>query len=134
MSESSDSSMPPEVKKQVQDTVKGIVASMAISGVIAASATLITMLTVSNLRKESLSGTKTVKPTEDEVVLDKKEAADRYKVTAPVIRKFEEDGILVQESRIQYRNPFEGHFEQKEGTVLLTEEQQAAVDGIFSEY
>ena len=67
-------------------------------------------------------------------VLDKKEAADRYKVTAPVIRKFEEDGILVQESRIQYRNPFEGHFEQKEGTVLLTEEQQAAVDGIFSEY
>ena len=52
-------------------------------------------------------------------VLDKKEAADRYKVTAPVIRKFEEDGILVQESRIQYRNPFEGHFEQKEGTCLL---------------
>lgn len=64
----------------------------------------------------------------------KKKPPDRYKVTAPVIRKFEEDGILVQESRIQYRNPFEGHFEQKEGTVLLTEEQQAAVDGIFSEY
>ena len=67
-------------------------------------------------------------------VLDKREAADRYKVTAPVIRKFEEDGILVQESRIHYRNPFEGHFEQKEGTVLLTEEQQAAVNGIFGEY
>ena len=67
-------------------------------------------------------------------VLDKKEAADRYQVTAPVIRKFEEDGILVQDSKIRYRNPFEGHFKKKERPVLLTEEQQAVVNGILGEY
>ncbi len=51
-----------------------------------------------------------------------------------MIRKFEEDGILVQESRIQYRNPFEGHFEQERRNSAAHGGAAGGSGGIFSEY
>ncbi len=67
-------------------------------------------------------------------VLDKREAADRYQITTPVIKKFEEDGILRQETKTRYRNPFEGHFQKKWEHPTLTVEQRQVVDGIWGEY
>lgn len=66
--------------------------------------------------------------------LSYQEATGKYKVPAAVIKKFEEEGILKQETRTLYRNPFEGHFEKKEKNVTLTPEQQAAVEGIWADY
>ena len=66
--------------------------------------------------------------------LDKREAMDRYQITTPVIKKFEEDGVLLQETKTRYRNPFEGHFQRMQEHPPLTMEQQQVVDGIWQEY
>ena len=66
--------------------------------------------------------------------LDKREAMDRYQITAPVIKKFEEDGVLLQKTKTRYRNPFEGHFQRMHEHPPLTMEQQQVVDGIWQEY
>lgn len=70
----------------------------------------------------------------DEQVLSHKKAVEDLKITAAVIKKFEEEGILRMESETVYRNPFEGHFHKKEQHLALNEEQQAAVEGIWSDY
>lgn len=70
----------------------------------------------------------------DEENLDYKKAAEELKVSLSVIRKFEEEGILRLESETLYRNPFAGHFTKKEQTIVLNEEQQKAVEGIWSDY
>lgn len=67
-------------------------------------------------------------------VLEKREAADRYQITGSVIRKFEEDGVLIQEAKTRYRNPFAGHFQTKQEHPELTPEQQEAVQGLWKEY
>ncbi|HBN55519.1 MAG TPA: primosomal protein N', partial [Lachnospiraceae bacterium] len=51
-----------------------------------------------------------------------------------MIRKFEEDGIIRTEEKTVYRNPFEGHFEKKEQSALLNQEQTKAVEGMWAEY
>lgn len=70
----------------------------------------------------------------DEKVIPEKTASEKLKITAPVIRKFQEEGILRVESEVLYRNPFEGHFEEKEQKILLNEEQRNAVEGIWADY
>ncbi|MBR5509837.1 MAG: primosomal protein N' [Lachnospiraceae bacterium] len=70
----------------------------------------------------------------DEPVLSWKKVTEELKITVPVIKKFEEDKILFLESETVYRNPFEGHFKKREEYLILNEEQQAAVDEIWSEY
>lgn len=70
----------------------------------------------------------------DEKVISEKKALERLKVTAPVIRKFREEGILRVESEVVYRNPFEGHFGKKERKILLNDEQKCAVEGIWADY
>lgn len=70
----------------------------------------------------------------DEERLDYKKAAEKLKVSLSVIRKFEEEGILLMESETLYRNPFAGHFTKKERKLILNEEQKAAVEGIWADY
>ena len=65
--------------------------------------------------------------------LSSKEAAD-LKITSSVIQGLERDGVVRQISRVQYRNPFAGKFEQTGIQRTLTEEQKNAVDGIWDEY
>ena len=65
--------------------------------------------------------------------LSSKEAAD-LKITSSVIQGLERDGVVRQISRVQYRNPFAGKFEQTGVQRTLTEEQKNAVDGIWDEY
>ena len=65
--------------------------------------------------------------------LSSKEAAD-LKITSSVIQGLERDGVVRQISRVQYRNPFAGKFEQTGIQRTLTEEQKNAVDGIWEEY
>ena len=65
--------------------------------------------------------------------LSSKEAAD-LKITSSVIQGLERDGAVRQISRVQYRNPFAGKFEQTGIQRTLTEEQKHAVDGIWDEY
>ncbi|MDD5797178.1 MAG: primosomal protein N' [Clostridiaceae bacterium] len=65
--------------------------------------------------------------------LSSKEAAD-LKITSSVIQGMERDGVVRQISRVQYRNPFAGKFEQTGIQRTLTEEQKNAVDGIWDEY
>ena len=54
--------------------------------------------------------------------LSSKEAAD-LKITSSVIQGLERDGAVRQISRVQYRNPFAGKFEQTGIQRTLTEEQ-----------
>lgn len=70
----------------------------------------------------------------DEERLDYKKAAEKLRVSLSVIRKFEEEGILLMESETLYRNPFAGHFTKKEQKLVLNEEQKAAVEGIWADY
>ncbi len=58
-------------------------------------------------------------------------AADPLKISASVVRKFEEEGILRRETQTRYRNPFEGRFVRKEREFSLNREQRAAVEGIW---
>ena len=54
--------------------------------------------------------------------------------SSSVIQGLERDGVVRQISRVQYRNPFAGKFEQTGIQRTLTEEQKNAVDGIWDEY
>ena len=65
--------------------------------------------------------------------MSSKEAAD-LKIASSVIQGLERDGVVRQISRVQYRNPFAGKFEQTGIQRTLTEEQKNAVDGIWDEY
>lgn len=75
MADTSNSTLPPEAKKIVKDVAKQVIGQVALQGVIAASGALLTKLLVTSMRKDSLQGTKSLHPTKDEVVLDKKEAS-----------------------------------------------------------
>lgn len=70
----------------------------------------------------------------DEKTLPYKKAADVLKISTPLIRKFEEEGILRVESETAYRNPFAGHFTKKEQKIHLNQEQKEAVEGIWADY
>jgi primosomal protein N' (replication factor Y) len=70
----------------------------------------------------------------DEEALPYRKATENLRVTASVIKKFEEEGLLKQESTTRYRNPFEGHFTKKEQQVTLTPGQSACVEGIWADY
>lgn len=70
----------------------------------------------------------------DAETLDYKKATEKLKISLPVIRKFEDEGILRLESEIHYRNPFAGHFEKKEQHILLNKEQRETVEGIWADY
>lgn len=56
------------------------------------------------------------------------------KITAAMIQKFSEEGILRIESKTAYRNPFAGHFVKKISTISLSEQQSKAVEGIWADY
>ncbi|MCD8362030.1 MAG: primosomal protein N' [Lachnospiraceae bacterium] len=66
--------------------------------------------------------------------ISRSEAAERCRVTAPVVRGLERDGILYSETETKYRNPFEGHFQETTERPELTAQQRAAVDGIWTDY
>lgn len=70
----------------------------------------------------------------DEGSISQRTAAEKLKISSPVIKKFEEEGILRQEAETVYRNPFEGHFVKKQREITLNPEQQAAVEGIWKDY
>lgn len=70
----------------------------------------------------------------DHKVLDYKTLKEKLKITPSVMKRFEEDGMIRTEEKTIYRNPFEGHFEKKERSVLLNQEQIQAVEGIWAEY
>lgn len=70
----------------------------------------------------------------DHKTLDYKVLKEELQITPSVIRRFEEDGIIRTEEKTVYRNPFEGHFEKKEQSVLLNQEQTKAVEGMWAEY
>lgn len=67
-------------------------------------------------------------------VLDYQEIVGKLKISAAVIRGFEEEGIIRTESRTLYRNPFAGHFTKKGTEVLLNSAQTEVVEGIWAEY
>jgi len=69
-----------------------------------------------------------------EGILDQKKASQELKVSSSVIQKFEEDKVLRVETKTTFRNPFAGHFERKERNFSLNQEQQKAVEGIWSDY
>ncbi|MCC8140903.1 MAG: primosomal protein N' [Lachnospiraceae bacterium] len=66
--------------------------------------------------------------------ITKREAAERYRITAPVIRGLERDDVLKSETQTRYRNPFEGHFKKRAEVPELSAQQRAAVDGIWADY
>lgn len=66
--------------------------------------------------------------------LSYREASEKLKITLAVIKKFEEEKILRQETETVYRNPFEGHFVRTGKKVRLNSGQQAAVEGIWKDY
>ncbi|MCD8196880.1 MAG: primosomal protein N' [Lachnospiraceae bacterium] len=66
--------------------------------------------------------------------ISKREAAERYRITAPVIRGLERDGVLKSETETRYRNPFEGHFRRTAERPELSVQQRAAAEGIWADY
>lgn len=70
----------------------------------------------------------------DEKQIDYKKATDELKVSAAVIKQFAEEKIASVESETLYRNPFAGHFQQKQQELRLNPAQRAAVEGIWKEY
>ncbi len=64
----------------------------------------------------------------------KREAAERYRITAPVIRGLERDGVLKSETETRYRNPFEGHFQRRAEKPELNAQQRTAAEGIWADY
>ena len=66
--------------------------------------------------------------------LDYEEAVKSLKLSAAVIKGFEDKGIVRVESRTLYRNPFADHFTKKEKEVLLNREQAEAVEGIWADH
>ncbi|MDO4261801.1 MAG: primosomal protein N' [Eubacteriales bacterium] len=60
--------------------------------------------------------------------------AARLRITGPVIRRFEEEGVLRRETQTAYRNPFGGQFQRSAAIPQLTEGQRAAADGIREDY
>lgn len=66
--------------------------------------------------------------------LDYEEAVKSLKLTAAVVKGFEDKGIVRVETRTSYRNPFAGHFIKKEKEILLNREQAEVAEGIWAEY
>ena len=66
--------------------------------------------------------------------LDYEEEVKSLKLSAAVIKGFEDKGIVRVESRTLYRNPFADHFTKKEKEVLLNREQAEAVEGIWADH
>jgi len=70
----------------------------------------------------------------DESPVSCKKVTEGLKVSSAVVKKFAEEGILKEETRTVYRNPFEGHFSQKENRITLNARQREAVEGIWADY
>lgn len=67
-------------------------------------------------------------------ILDYQEAVKECRISIPVVRKLEKDGVLRVEDRTLYRNPFEKYSARKERHFSLNAEQRAAADGIWSDW
>lgn len=61
-------------------------------------------------------------------------AVEELKLTASVIQGFQKEGILSVETETLYRNPFAGHFSEKQQEIVLNREQREAVEGIWADY
>ena len=61
-------------------------------------------------------------------------AVKELKITAPVIREFEEKGYVIIESTADYRKPAVNIKKESEKEIRFTEEQQTCLEGIFEEW
>lgn len=69
-----------------------------------------------------------------EEVISYQKAVEELKLSAAVIQGLAKEGVLRVETATSYRNPFAGHFTRKEPQILLNNEQQEAVEGIWADY
>lgn len=65
--------------------------------------------------------------------MSKERALSVSRLPVRELRRLEEQGVLSMDSRIAYRNPFDG-LQKKEGRWPLNEEQQAAAEQFFADY
>lgn len=70
----------------------------------------------------------------EEGTLSWQKATDGLKISAQVIQRLANAGVLKVEAETRYRNPYEGHFTKREQQVVLNEEQENAVEGIWADY
>ncbi len=67
-------------------------------------------------------------------ILDYQTAVKECRITLPVIKCFEEEKLLRVDTEALYRDPFGERPTKKEQPLFLSQEQKAAVDGIWTDF
>lgn len=88
--------MTPETEKSIQDVVRPLIKSFAVTGAVAAASAILAKLLVTNVKESDLTGDKELKPTEDETTISKVETA-----ASETEGKLAKDGVSAQDASVK---------------------------------